>query len=145
WNVWHRGEKSANEEIGDVLSTTDDIYLVRPDGSDLHRVASLRTSPEGAVFLGPQCWSSDSTRLVFSWAEALGECTREWNTRWVQRGVTVLEVETGTLTQIVPPAAFDAGTWFDSSVSWAPNGEFVAFAAGPGGMHCGIYVASTDT
>ena len=145
WNVWHRGEKSANQEVGNVLSETNDIYLVRPDGSGLHNVASLRTYPEGQVFLSPQCWSPDSTRLVFSWAEALGECTREWNTRRVQRGVTVLSVETGELTQIVPPDAFDTGTWFHSVVSWAPNSEFVAFSAGIRGMHFGIYVASSDT
>jgi Tol biopolymer transport system component len=45
------------------------VYVVRPDGSELHSVAS------GASF-GRLHWSGDSKRLLFGYASAPGGCSR---------------------------------------------------------------------
>jgi Tol biopolymer transport system component len=141
----------TNRRGEEVSSYTDDIYVVRPDGSGLHKVISLRTAPEAEpVRLGTQCWSPDSKRLAFVWTEAGGRSRWPWGRSSRVRGVMALDIATGKLTAVVPPRAIGSHAEFTSDPSWSPKSDHIAFSAAPrrrgeSGPRSDIYVASART
>ncbi len=149
WIAYVLTKTNRNDENCSLY--VDDIYVVRPDGSGLRKVASLRTAPEAeAVRLGEQCWSPDSKRLTFVWTEAGGRSRWPWGRSSQVRGVMVLDVATGKLTAVVPPRALDSGVEFSSDPSWSPKSDHIAFSAAPirrgeSGSRSDVYVASART
>jgi Tol biopolymer transport system component len=152
------GQKEEYVTAGDdpcrseLLAYTSEIILVHPDGSNLHTVALLHRKPSGSDLLGPQCWSPDSKHLVFSWAELAKKPTRFPfpESTYVERGITILDIDSGKLTSVVPPETFTAPIEFFGTVNWSPKSNHVAFTVMSGRISDGsfrydIYAASTDT
>jgi len=140
WRVSYRSESSL-----DVEKKRLDLYCVRPDGSDLHRMASVWTGGD-RIELGQQCWSPDSSKIVFAWRGTLENPGWRWLSLWTERGVTALDVETGEITTIVAPGQLGSRSYFLEAANWSPTGEHVAFAVQrEGGWRSDICVASTQT
>lgn len=71
-------------------STGDEVWLARPDGTDIRPLTD-----EPGLFHGPPVWSPDGTQLLFR-QYALDEL-------WAKPAIMLLDVETGELRQIVKP------------------------------------------
>ena len=91
-----------------------EIYTMHVDGSNLRRVTYNDTAERGLAF------SPDGSEVAFGIAEhAFGRPT----------GISVLDVETGTITPLAQPErARLAGA--DFRLVWSPDGTRVAFVAG---------------
>jgi Tol biopolymer transport system component len=134
--VWQTAERTEQQEL---FAYRSEIRLVHPDGSDLQTIVTLRRAPDNAGLLGNQCWSPDSSFLVFMWREAIGKAAWQWHlashswippeSAYADRGVLKLNVTTGETTTLVPPDALDPGTRFWSCPAWSPQRNAVAFTA----------------
>ncbi len=145
------GKQIAFVQTTDVLVNTDvqsfqpfaqdvSFLVVRPDGSGLRSLATVRQRMYWPRILGEQCWSPDSRRLAFEWTEVIGEPRLVPGTspqftppadQMVPRGLTVLDVSTGELTVVVPASALGADRQIWANPSWSTKGDDIAFVVGP--------------
>jgi len=158
--VWGKTERAPQGGGTTTFARICEIWLVRPNGTDLHRVIAVRCCPDTTT-LSQQCWSPDSKHLVFAWSEAVGEARAIRDSAgyygppddaYVNQGVTILDVETGEITALVPPETF--GPWDKRTVwgaAWSPDGGQVAFTVvrrnsltPPRGWEWEIWVASAE-
>jgi Tol biopolymer transport system component len=156
--VWQTEERAGDGT--ELFAYDSEIRLVRPDGSEPRTVVSVRRAHgDGAHFLGLQCWSPDSKRLVFQWTEAVGEAVAHWSAEaksylipdasYVPRGVVALDLDTGALTEAAPVAMFPRGSASSWNGAWSPRRQTIVFAA-PSSMELGnyrsdIYASQPDT
>lgn len=82
-----------------------DIYVVRPDGSDLHALTDVGT------FTNPLFWSLDGQALATVASPTLGQ------------QLTTIDVTTGTVNYLTAPSLrVDPG-----KLAWSPDGAWIAF------------------
>ena len=87
-----------------------EIFLVRPDGSDLRRFTN-----DPGIDVGP-AWSPDGTKLAFV------------SDRSGSPQIYVKELDTGSLRRIT----FQGG--YNTSPAWSPNGRWIAYETRIGGQ-----------
>jgi TolB protein len=100
-------------------SSESAIYVVRPDGTELHRVAGTLASS------GEVDWSPDSTKIAYTNAVNSGY------SRYGGRGQEIFVVnadgsEDRRLTELAPRLAYDAAP------TWSPDGDQILFRRGYG-------------
>ena len=113
------------------LSTYDMVFLVDVDGANLRQLthSSDLQKSDNKVSQRLPVWSPDGGRIAFQ------------SNRDGDLDIFVVEVETGTLTQLTH------NDYRDYKPVWSPGGDRIAFQSIPGGEqgHVEIFVVDADT
>lgn len=114
------GEWIAFTSDGGAYPEAQGIYVVRPDGTDLHRVVALPGGPK-AVWLDAPRFSPDGTMLAYTFFQGGKQTPAPWSWRGETSSLWVVSLDGSDPHQIVGPghAVGDA--------AWSPDSRDLIF------------------
>jgi TolB protein len=122
WIAFSSDRHSANPKFTFVTLHSTEIYLVRPDGSDLRRVTHQN------AFAGSPDWSRDGTRLVYYEAE-IDQVQRLTSPRRLSSVMQIATIDLATGER----RALTAAPGERSSPRWLANDRIAYRSGGPDG------------
>ncbi len=133
------GEWIAFTSDGGDYPAAQGIYVVRPDGTDLHLVIALPDAPR-AVWLDAPRFSPDGTKLAYTYFQGGKVTPAPWSWRGETSSLWVVNLDGSHPNQVVAPghAVGDA--------AWSPDGRYLILEQmgnHPGTMSNVVRVPST--
>jgi Tol biopolymer transport system component len=109
------------------INSTSAIYVVRPDGTELHRVIGLSSVYVGWPYTSAPVWSPDGAKIAYA------NSVNSGYSRYGRHGQEIFVVNADgsgerRLTELAPRLRVD------STPVWAPDGEQILFTRGPSSL-----------
>jgi len=98
-----------------TIDSESAIYVIHPDGTELHRVVEFYGTPAGTT--GEPAWSPDGSKIAYT-------STEHANGRYGGQEVFLVNADGSgerRLTELAPSSAFDV------SPTWSPDGDQIVF------------------